>query len=101
MRRQSTQMRCQGKAEEGDFLHQLAEQPGDELSPTTESARMPFDFMFTGCYVKAGSRNELQNLRENAAFLFKAESSSDSLVFANSPYQRLSAFFRRRSAQRN
>jgi hypothetical protein len=47
---------------------QLAEQHGDELSPTAESARMPFGFMFTGRCVKAGSWNELQNLQENAAY---------------------------------
>jgi len=33
----------------------LAEQHGDELSPTAESARMPFGFMFTGGCVKPGS----------------------------------------------
>jgi len=47
---------------------QLAEQHGDQLSPTAESAPMPFGFMFTRRCVKAGSRNELQNLRENAAY---------------------------------
>jgi hypothetical protein len=37
----------------------LAEQHGDKLSPTAESARMPFGLVFPRRCVKAGSWNEL------------------------------------------
>ena len=47
---------------------QLAEQHGDELSPTAEAARMPFGFVLPDRGFKAGARNKLENLRENAAY---------------------------------
>jgi hypothetical protein len=47
---------------------QLTEQHGDELSPTRETAGMPFRLMPTNRRVKTGSRNKLQHLRENATY---------------------------------
>src|SRR5271157_2112096 len=72
---------------------QLAEQHGDELSPTAESARMPFGFMFTGGLSKPVREMSCKICEKMLHTLFKPESSSDWLVFANSTYQRLSAFF--------
>jgi hypothetical protein len=72
---------------------QLAEQHGDELSPTAESARMPFGFMFTGCCVNPVREMSCKICEKMLHPRFKAEPSCDSLVFANSTYQRLSAFF--------
>jgi hypothetical protein len=46
----------------------LAEQHGDELSPTGESACLPFGLMPTNRRVKTDPRNELQHLRENATY---------------------------------
>jgi hypothetical protein len=57
-----------GHLTQGFGSAQLAEQHGHELSPTAEAARMPFCLMLVHRLGKCGSRNKLENLRENAAY---------------------------------
>src|SRR5208337_1469941 len=72
---------------------QLAEQHGDELSPTAEAARSRSARCFRAAVSNPVREMSCKICEKMLHTRFKAESSSDSLVFANSTYQRLSAFF--------
>src|SRR5271157_4271603 len=72
---------------------QLAEQHGDELSPTAEAARSRSARCFRAAVSNPVREMSCKICEKMLHTRFKAESSSDSLVFSNSTYQRLSAFF--------
>src|SRR2546427_3093279 len=63
----------------------LAEQHGDELPPTTEALCTPFGLMFFDCLLKFHSREQLQQLRENATESCHGGVSSVDLVFLPNP----------------
>jgi hypothetical protein len=74
-------------------LRQLTEEHGHELPPTAEAARMPLGLMLSHCRFKAVTRDQLENLTEDAAYSFQGEVSSvewiRSLAELNPNYQRL------------
>src|SRR5271157_3284152 len=72
---------------------QLAEQHGDELSPTAEAARSRSARCFRAAVSNPVREMSCKICEKMLHTRFKAESSSDWFVFANSTYQRLSAFF--------
>src|SRR6516225_9845649 len=49
-------------------MSELAEQHGDQLGPTAETAGMPFGFMLPDFGLERQARDELQDLAENAAY---------------------------------
>src|SRR2546428_11965963 len=63
----------------------LAEQHGDELPPTTEALCTPFGLMFFDCVLTFHSREQLQQLRENATAPCHSGVSSVDLVFLPNP----------------
>jgi hypothetical protein len=57
-------------------LCQLAEQHRYKLPPTAESSRVALALMLLYCCLKSVSRNQLQDLAEDAAYSFQGEVSS-------------------------
>jgi hypothetical protein len=54
----------------------LAKQHGDELPPTSETARMPLGSMLTHQPFEFQTRKQLEQLRENAAYSIHGGTSS-------------------------
>jgi hypothetical protein len=73
-------------------LRQLAEQHGHELPPAAEAARVPLGLVFPHRGFEAITRDQLENLAEDAAYSFQGEASSvgwiRSLAELNPTYQR-------------
>src|SRR5271157_2342555 len=72
---------------------QLAEQHGDELSQLLNPRACRSALCLRAAVSKPVREMSCKICEKMLHTLFKAESSSDSFVFANSTYQRLSAFF--------
>src|SRR5674476_1710942 len=59
---------------------QLAKQHGHELAPTGEAPRVPLGFVLLDRLLELPAREQLQHLRQNAAYFHKAESPVVELV---------------------